>query len=416
MEYSVDFKNMVKAHQGKFIGYGNPNAPVLIIVPKIDDDRLSVYNVNNSCQWLKNIENQTDFNDVKDFFYGGEQVGDESTFNPLFPFKGQRDVIVKKKKNGDVCCIDGTCRSWHRYQYVFSDLRWDLTDKIEFFKYAFYTVFDEELIKEKFFHNFSLFFYAYQSITTLFQYNPSKVFNMKHLFGELEVRSRDHTEFMFQSWDCDSLLIATLPYDRLSNADLKHTKFVLESNIYRYADGLIIKDDGLIRKYIDMLATGEFKDIYSKRLWYSRVFNTILANILRFDAYKWSKTWIYAFHKLKDDKNFYSPDKDFDSVIDALPSIFLVTPKETVREIVSDIVKKNKEYYSLLIEVIDRCDSTRWHMNEKIKKRYIPKQTYQELMDVFSEIKSTDYKTMLVGKLIWLKYQYRKKFGKTFEY
>ena len=43
MEYSEFFKNMVKAHQGKFIGYGNPNAKILIIVPKIDDKRLVVY-------------------------------------------------------------------------------------------------------------------------------------------------------------------------------------------------------------------------------------------------------------------------------------------------------------------------------------------------------------------------------------
>ena len=59
MEYSVDFKNMVKAHQGKFIGYGNPNAKILIIVPKIDDKRLVVYiyNGNNAEQWLANIEN-----------------------------------------------------------------------------------------------------------------------------------------------------------------------------------------------------------------------------------------------------------------------------------------------------------------------------------------------------------------------
>jgi hypothetical protein len=57
MEYSEDFKNMVKAHQGKFIGYGNPNAKILIIVPKIDDKRLVVYNGNNAEQWLANIEN-----------------------------------------------------------------------------------------------------------------------------------------------------------------------------------------------------------------------------------------------------------------------------------------------------------------------------------------------------------------------
>ena len=57
MEYSEDLKNMVKAHQGKFIGYGNPNAKILIIVPKIDDKRLVVYNGNNAEQWLANIEN-----------------------------------------------------------------------------------------------------------------------------------------------------------------------------------------------------------------------------------------------------------------------------------------------------------------------------------------------------------------------
>lgn len=239
---------------------------------------------------------------------------------------------------------------------------------------------------------------------------------MKHLFGELEVRSRDHTEFMFQSWDYGSLLIATLPYDRISNADLIQSKYVLESKIYGYADGLIIKDDGLVKKYINMLGKGEFKDIYSKKLWYSRIFNTIFANISRFDTNRWIKTWIYAFRKLKDDKYFYSPQKGSDFITDALPAIFIVAPKDTVREIVSYIVMKNEEYYSLLIEVIDRCDSTKWHMNDKIKNRYIPKETYHELMDVFLEIESADYKTILVGKLIWLKYQYRKKFGKTFEY
>ena len=57
MEYSEVFKNMVKANQGKFIGYGNPNAKILIIVPKIDDKRLVVYNGNNAEQWLANIEN-----------------------------------------------------------------------------------------------------------------------------------------------------------------------------------------------------------------------------------------------------------------------------------------------------------------------------------------------------------------------
>lgn len=56
MEYSEDFKDMVKAHKGKFIGFGNPNAKILIVVPKIDDIRVVDYNKNNSEQWLANIK------------------------------------------------------------------------------------------------------------------------------------------------------------------------------------------------------------------------------------------------------------------------------------------------------------------------------------------------------------------------
>jgi hypothetical protein len=71
MEYSEDFKNMVKAHLDKFIGYGNPNAKILIVVPKIDDERLYVYNCKNAEQWLDNIEKHADFGNVEDFFVDG---------------------------------------------------------------------------------------------------------------------------------------------------------------------------------------------------------------------------------------------------------------------------------------------------------------------------------------------------------
>lgn len=87
MEYSVDFENMMKSHQDKFIGYGNPNAKILIVVPKIDDERLDIYNGKNAKQWLDNIENHTDFDNVEDFFVDGKQIGNESTFNPLYPLQ-----------------------------------------------------------------------------------------------------------------------------------------------------------------------------------------------------------------------------------------------------------------------------------------------------------------------------------------
>ena len=117
MEYSEDFKKMVKAHQGRFIGYGNPNAKVLIIIPKMDIKSLAINNTNNSIQWLSNIDNKTDFNDVEDFFANGEFVGDESTFNPLYPLKGQRNVL-QKSNDGTVICNDGTSLSWQRLPMI----------------------------------------------------------------------------------------------------------------------------------------------------------------------------------------------------------------------------------------------------------------------------------------------------------
>ena len=87
MEYLETFKKMVKTHQGKFIGYGNPNAKILIIVPKKDVEGLAVYNTSNSMQWLLNIEYQYDlssylchrinfssYDRLRVHYYSGEEV------------------------------------------------------------------------------------------------------------------------------------------------------------------------------------------------------------------------------------------------------------------------------------------------------------------------------------------------------
>lgn len=52
----------------------------------------------------------------------------------------------------------------------------------------------------------------------------------------------------------------------------------------------------------------------------------------------------------------------------------------------------------------------------RIKKDYISKDTYNALMDAFDEVKSYERKSIIVGKLIWLKYIYRDVYGKKLGY
>ena len=215
MEYSVVFKNMVKAHQGKFIGYGNPNAKILIVVPKIDDERLDTYNGKNAKQWLDNIENYTDFDNVEDFFVDGQQVGDESTFNPLYPFKGQR-YLLRKSNDGTIICNDGACLSWHRYQDLFSDLQWDVTDRIDFFKYTFYTIYDEELLKHSYFQEFRIVQYVYPSQRHLIQHNPGNLFSLTCDYHEESIRESNKKLLAFTRHDSGkdefAKMLLTLPH------------------------------------------------------------------------------------------------------------------------------------------------------------------------------------------------------------
>jgi hypothetical protein len=65
-------------------------------------------------------------------------------------------------------------------------------------------------------------------------------------------------------------------------------------------------------------------------------------------------------------------------------------------------MKIDKEYWSLLYIVMNRLQPIRggtWIL--------IPKATYNELMNIFEEIDSKETRTMLKGKLIWLKYEQR---------
>jgi hypothetical protein len=405
MEYSVDFENMVKSHQDKFIGYGNLNAKILIVVPKIDDERLDIYNGKNAKQWLDNIENHTDFDNVEDFFVDGKQIGNESTFNPLYPFKGQRDVL-RKSKDGTIICNDGTSLSWHRYQDLFSDLQWDVTDRIDFFKYTFYTIYDEELLKHSYFQEFRIVQYAYPSKKHFLQNDPGNLFNMTCDYHNESIRKANKKLLAFTRHNSGknefAKMFVTLPYERVSEDARKKNKDYLRFFFYDYLyDDFKQTNVSIIKQIIDLLASEKISGNVIKRNRYEQIMNTIQVNIVL--DLKWSDIWVYAFRNLNKDKMFYSSaSSPRSSIITALPLVLATTSPEIVREIVLYIMKIDKEYWSLLYIVLNRLQPVRggtWIL--------IPKATYNELMNIFEEIDSKETRTMLKGKLIWLKYEQR---------
>lgn len=398
MVYSEDFRNMVKANQGKFIGYGNPNAKILIIVPKIDDERLDVYNGKNAEQWLDNIEKHTDFENVEDFFVNGQQVGDGSAFNPLYPFKGQRSLLRKSN--------DGTCLSWHRYQDLFSDLQWDVTDRIDFFKYTFYTIYDEELLKHAYFQEFRIVQYAYPSKRHFVQHDPGILFDMICDYSQKVISETNRKFISFSRFNSErqeiSRMLVTLSYERASATVRKKNKEYLRYLFYDMMHDVFKQTDAsIVKRNIDLLASEMITDTVVKQNIYDQTMNTIQIN-LEFDL-KWSDIWVYAFHNLKKDKMFYSSARSSErSITNVLPLVLATTSPEIVREIVLYIMKVDKEYWSLLYLVLNR-----WQPVKRGTYILIPKATYNELLNIFEGIASVEIRTMLKGKLIWLKYEQR---------
>ena len=126
---------------------------------------------------------------------------------------------------------------------------------------------------------------------------------------------------------------------------------------------------------------------------------------------------LIAVQKLKEDSLFYSTAKTSRRKINtALPLVFVSSSPKIVREIASYIIKADKDYWYIFSRILDNCD---FYWNERTgynRELYVPKKTYYELMTVFEEIDNSEYRTILTGKLLWLKHQYRRNFGKKFKY
>lgn len=121
--YTSQFKEVLnQCKQNElFLGLGNPNAKILIIGKEaaIDKEKnprhYEVEVKNNVKDWEQNSVNNKQLDEVLSWF----TETTEQKYNPLYPYKGQKNTLLRKKKvDGLIVYNKGTSKTWHNYQKI----------------------------------------------------------------------------------------------------------------------------------------------------------------------------------------------------------------------------------------------------------------------------------------------------------
>lgn len=141
MEYRKEFVELIDSLKNendknlRFVGLGNPNSKILIISKECsfrtrEEHYVFLYkleNQDNLQQWIDNIENRIDLETLPCW------ENNPDLYNPLFPFKGQFNKVIRNNN-------DGTSRTWIQYQKLIDRvLQKNKPEIIDFHKYAFIT-------------------------------------------------------------------------------------------------------------------------------------------------------------------------------------------------------------------------------------------------------------------------------------
>lgn len=123
INYTSHFKEVLNlCKQNKlFLGLGNPNAKILIIgkeaaIDKEKNPRHYEMEVENNVKdWEHNCDNSKQLDEVLSWF--AETT--EQKYNPLYPYKGQKHTLLRKKKvDGKEINNGGTSKTWYNYQKI----------------------------------------------------------------------------------------------------------------------------------------------------------------------------------------------------------------------------------------------------------------------------------------------------------
>ena len=139
--YTPSLKNTIlyAKENNLFLGSGNPKGKLLIVGKEAAIDiqncqqQYELEFKKNATDWENNLINETQFADVDNWFV-------KDCYNPLYPYKGQKNTIESRSENGIIKRgHGGTSKTWYNYQKIIDTVYFNSTpsEHINFHEYAF---------------------------------------------------------------------------------------------------------------------------------------------------------------------------------------------------------------------------------------------------------------------------------------
>lgn len=278
-------------------------------------------------------------------------------------------------------------------------------------------MFDEDLLKDIHFRQYNYIIYTFSNEKEFALQNPVQLFDMKYWGGQINP-SRAQRIAMYRSETTDREMMVTISLEKASKIIQKKIKSCIEIAVHRAWSNIGVSDDSYIKSYVDKIAGGEITDFSQKKKMCNRIIRTINGNVAD-NPNRWVDTWMYAFRKLKGDPSFLLLDSKYryHCICELLTVLFVAAPHEAVKEIAAYIIETNHEYWYILSHIFHYCNTYRVaSIMRNVEKPYLSKNTYEDLMEVFKGIKSEEKRTIVIGKLLWLKHIYRSIYGKKLGY
>lgn len=241
VNYSSEFKDAIKLAKNKnlFLGSGNPNSKILFVGKEAainlltSSDQHTREVTNNAFDWENNCNSNLQFSDVDNWFV-------VANYNPLYPYKGQKNNIESRNKEGKIVRGEcGTSKTWYNYQKIIDTITYNgsRSDLINFHENVFITELNQvtgsyskdvpkklrsesiekrkELFLEPFFKEFPITIVAVGHYVKDFNIDLQKIFEMNFT----EDLSKKHSEGLNKEY-------INVHYDNLE----KPTKLLIHTN------------------------------------------------------------------------------------------------------------------------------------------------------------------------------------------
>jgi len=150
VSYSPEFIEAIKLakEKGLFLGTGNPNANILFLGKEaaIDKEKSAQQHerefLKNIADWDYNNSTNNQFTHIDNWITSPSPI-----FNSLYPYKGQRNTINRKKTvQNQIIYNGGTSKTWYNYQKIIDAIYFNNipSNLINFHEYAFCSELNQE--------------------------------------------------------------------------------------------------------------------------------------------------------------------------------------------------------------------------------------------------------------------------------